>query len=256
MDDASYRVGSEDRGVVRLLTLDRPAKLNALTAAGFDSLRGHLEAAAADPEVAVCVLTGSGRAFCSGVDLSAMDGASGTAGLRSSFDPLLATLAHFEKPLVAAVNGLAVGFGATVLLHCDLVVVDETAQIRLPFVTLGTTAEAAATWLLPLLVGMQRAAWTVLGGQPLSADEAVACGLALATAPAGHAVDEALARAQVLAGHGVAPLVANKRLLRHGWAEQIVDAWQREAEAMVALAREVGTFGRSWPGREGDGRPS
>ncbi|HUA94599.1 MAG TPA: enoyl-CoA hydratase/isomerase family protein [Acidimicrobiales bacterium] len=256
MEEAPYRVGSEDRGAVRLLTLDRPAKLNALTAAGFDSLRGRLEEAATDPEVAVCVLTGSGRAFCSGVDLSAMDGGSGTAGLRSSFDPLLATLAHFEKPLVAAVNGLAVGFGATVLLHCDLVVVDETAQIRLPFVALGTTAEAAATWLLPRRVGMQRAAWAVLGGQPLSADEAVAAGLALATAPAGHAVEGALERAQVLAGHGVAPLVANKRLLRYGWAEQIVDAWQREAEAMVTLAREVGTFGRSWSGREGDRRPT
>jgi enoyl-CoA hydratase/carnithine racemase len=253
MDEMSYRVGSEDRGPVRLLTLDRPAKLNALTAAGFDALRANLEEAAADPEVAVCVLTGSGRAFCSGVDLSAMDGREGTAGLRSSFDPLLATLAHFEKPLVAAVNGLAVGFGATVLLHCDLVVVDEAAEIRLPFVALGTTAEAAASWLLPLRVGMQRAAWAVLGGQPLTAGEAVAAGLALATARPGQAVDDAMQRAQVLAGHGLAPLVANKRLLRHGWADQIGDAWQREVEAIVTLAREVGTFGRSWSGREGGG---
>lgn len=252
MDETPYRVGSEDRGAVRLLTLDRPAKLNALTAAGFDALRARLEEAAADPGVAVCVLTGSGRAFCSGVDLSAMDGGEGTAGLRSSFDPLLATLAEFPKPLVAAVNGLAVGFGATVLLHCDLVVVDETAQIRLPFVSLGTTVEAAGSWLLPLRMGMQRAAWAVLGGQPLSADEAVTAGLALATAPPGRSLDDAIERARVLAGHGVAPLVANKRLLRHGWAEQIVDAWQREAQAMVTLAGEVGTFGRSWSGREGE----
>jgi enoyl-CoA hydratase/carnithine racemase len=254
MGETAYRVRREDRGAVCLLTLDRPAKLNALTADGFDALGECLEAAAAEAGVAVCVLTGSGRAFCSGVDLSAMDGGGGTAGLRRSFDPLLATLAGFPKPLVAAVNGLAVGFGATLLLHCDLVIVDESAQIRLPFVALGTTVEAGASWLLPRRVGVQRAAWAVLGGQPLGAEEAVAAGLALATAPRGRAVDGAMDRAQVLAGHGAAALMANKRLLRHGWARQIGDAWRREAEAMVSMAREVGTIGQTWSVREDGGR--
>ena len=116
----------------------------------------------------------------------------GSTELGVDFDPLLDCLARFPKPLVAAVNGLAVGFGATLLLHCDLVVVDEAAQIRMPFVALGTCAEAGSSWLLPRRVGLQQASWMVLSGSPFSADDAVAAGFALARAPAGQALDEAL----------------------------------------------------------------
>src|SRR6202521_1151257 len=117
---SGYAVAVEDRDNIRVLVLDRPQKLNAFTAEGYRALKAQLDAAAADPHVAVCVLTGRGRAFSAGVDLTEMSRPGGSAELGTDFDPLLQCLARFPKPLVAAVNGLAVGFGATLLLHCDL----------------------------------------------------------------------------------------------------------------------------------------
>ncbi len=233
----------EDHDNVRVLVLDRPAKLNAFTAEGYRALRAQLEAAAADPHVAVCVLTGRGRAFSAGVDLTEMSRPGGATELGVDFDPLLDCLARFPKPLVGAVNGLAVGFGATLLLHCDLVVVDEDAEIRMPFVALGTCAEAGSSWLLPLRVGPQQASWMMLSGSPFSADDAVATGFALARAPAAHALDEALTLAGRLAAHSVDALVANKALLREGFAERITEVWQREKAAMAAIAQRLGPIG-------------
>ena len=123
-----YRVATEDHDRVRVFTLDRPEKLNAFTAEGYRVLTGELGAAAAAPEIRACVITGRGRAFSAGVDLSEMSRPGGAAELGTDFDPLLTALATFPKPLIAAVNGLAVGFGATLLLHCDLVVIDEAAE--------------------------------------------------------------------------------------------------------------------------------
>jgi len=242
-----FRVSAADEGPVRLLTLERPEKLNAFTAEGYLALTAELAAASSDDGVAACVLTGSGRAFSAGVDLSAMGRKGGAAELGRAFDPMLAALAEFEKPLLAAVNGLAVGFGATLLLHCDLVVVDAQATIRLPFAALGTAAEAASSWLLDRRVGPQRAMWMVLSAEPFGAEEAVATGFALAASAPGRVVEETMARAQALASHGVPALVANKRLLRRGWAEQIVGAWEVEKKAMLSLASQVGPIGWSEP---------
>jgi len=242
---SAYAISVEDHDAVRVLFLDRPAKLNAFTAEGYRALRSRLDSAAADPRVAVCVLTGRGRAFSAGVDLTEMSRPGGSAELGVDFDPLLDCLARFPKPLVAAVNGLAVGFGATLLLHCDLVVVDRGAEIRMPFVALGTCAEAGSSWLLPLRVGLQRASWLVLSGSALSADGAVAAGFALASAPSGQALDEALTVAASLAAHSVDALVANKSLLREGYPERISAVWQREKAAMAAMAEKLGPIGWS-----------
>jgi enoyl-CoA hydratase/carnithine racemase len=242
-DEPPYQVTWADHGRVRLLTLNRPTKLNAFTPEGYRVLRTALDTAAEDPGVAVCVLTGTGRAFSSGVDLSVMGRPDGSTDLGAEFDPLLERLATFPKPLVAAVNGLAVGFGATILLHCDIVVFDEAAEVRMPFVRLGTCAEAASSWLLPQRVGMQQASWMVLSGSALDARAAVANGFALALAPAGTVVAAALDRAQEIAAHPIAALVANKRLLREGWAQAIEAVWIREKEAMKAVAEELGPIG-------------
>jgi enoyl-CoA hydratase/carnithine racemase len=241
----SFVVLAEDHDKVRVLTLQRPEKLNAFTAEGYRVLTDHLDQAASDDEVAVCVLTGSGRAFSSGVDMSEMGRPGGPAELGALFDPLLRCLARFPKPLLAAVNGLAVGFGATILLHCDIVIVDERAEIRMPFVALGTAAEAAATWLLPRRVGPQHAAWMILSGSPLTSADAVVAGLAHAAAAPGHALEDALGVAAAIAAHRVPALVANKRLLRDGWATHIDDAWQREKTVMASLAHELGPMGWS-----------
>ena len=240
-----FAVLAEDHDRVRVLTLHRPEKLNAFTAEGYRVLTEELGRAASDDGVAACVLTGSGRAFSSGVDMSEMGRPGGPAELGAHFDPLLGSLARFPKPLLAAVNGLAVGFGATILLHCDIVVIDERAEVLLPFVSLGTAAEAAATWLLPRRVGPQQAAWMILSGSPVSAADAVEAGLAFAVAAPGRALEDALAVAATIATHRVPALVANKHLLRDGWAEHVDVAWQREKAVMASLAQELGPMGWS-----------
>ncbi len=247
----AFTLGREDRGAVRILTLDRPEKLNAFTADGYLQLTRQLGLAGSDDRVAVCVLTGRGRAFSSGVDLAEMGRPGGPAELGANFDPLLEALARFPKPLVAAVNGLAVGFGATILLLCDLVVVDEMAEITFPFARLGTSVEAAGSWLLPRRVGIQQATWLLLSSQPMGADQAVATGLALAKAGRGRALEHALSIAGAVAEHPVPALAANKRLLREGWAEAITEAWTRERRAMLELAEEVGPIG--WSGTDSNG---
>ena len=244
---SGYTVAVEDHEQVRALVLDRPQKLNAFTAEGYRALAAQLALTAEDPLVSVCVLTGRGRAFSAGVDLDEVSRPGGGDELGAEFDVLLEGLARFPKPLVAGVNGPVVGFGATVLLHCDLVVVEETATIRLPFVDLGTCAEAASSWLLPLRVGPQHASWLMLSGAVMNADEAVATGFALARVPAGRALEKALAIAQQLASHPLEALVANKRLLREGYTERIAAAWQREKVAMADMAETIGPI--AWPDR-------
>ncbi len=236
-------VVSEDHDHVRLLTLNRPEKLNAFTAGGYHALRQQLDDAATDAEIRACVLTGAGRAFSAGVDLTEMGRPDGAAELGAGFDPLIASLSTFPKPLLAAVNGLAIGFGATLLLHCDVVVVDEAAQIRVPFVALGTCAEAASSWLLPQRVGLQRASWMILSGEALDADAAVGAGFAFSKAPAGRTVAEALRLASTIAVHPLPALVANKALLRHGRAVVIEEVWRREKAAMQAIAEDLGPIG-------------
>jgi enoyl-CoA hydratase/carnithine racemase len=240
---SEFAIATEDRGRIRILTLDRPEKLNSFTPVGYASMAEVLATAAADDGVAVCVLTGRGRAFSAGVDLSVMGRPGGAAELGRHFDPMLDQLARFPKPLIAAVNGLAVGLGATILLHCDLVVVDEGAEIRMPFVSLGTSAEAASSWLLPRRVGMQQASWMILSGRGLNASEAVANGFAFAAAAAGQALDDALVLAEQMAAHETRALMVNKRLIRQGWAEAIEQAWSRERAAMLELAEQVGPIG-------------
>jgi enoyl-CoA hydratase/carnithine racemase len=239
---SEFAVAVEDHNGVRLLVLDRPAKLNAFTAQGYRMLTDRLDAAASDDAVAVVALTGRGRAFSAGVDLTEMGRPGGSAELGVHFDPLLRRLATFPKPLVAAVNGLAVGFGATILLHCDVVLVDAVAEIRMPFVALGTCAEAGSSWLLPLRVGAQQAAWMVLSASALSAQAAVDSGFALRSTLSGHVVEEALAMGQQMARHGVIALMSNKGLLRHGWAETIDEVWQREKAVMLAMAEKLGSI--------------
>jgi len=242
-DAQGFEVLAEDHGNVRLLTLARPDKLNAFTPGGYRALRTRLSDAAAAPDVAVCVLTGKGRAFSAGVDLNEMGRPDGKTELGAEFDPLLECLADFPKPLMAAVNGLAVGFGATLLLHCDIVIMDETAEVRLPFVTLGTAAEAGSSYLLPSRVGPQQAAWMMLSASTLTADDAVANGFALARSDAGRVLHDTLAMAQKMAVHGAIVLGANKRLLREGCAATIHETWRREKATMLALAEDLGTIG-------------
>ena len=155
-------------GVVTL-RLDRPAKKNALTKAMYMELTEALAAAQADDGVRAVVIAAAGDDFCAGNDI--MDFAQGLPELRAAADledlpvfRFLKALTFFDKPLIAAVQGQAVGVGVTLLLHCDLVVASDDARLSLPFLKLGLVPEAGSTLLLPQRIGHQRAfAWMALG---------------------------------------------------------------------------------------------
>jgi enoyl-CoA hydratase/carnithine racemase len=203
-----------DEGRVRILTLNRPAQLNSMNDALYDALAHALTLAAADPGVAVVILTGEGRAFCAGQDLAEMENRpTYPPGEVHGFTPFMDALDAFEKPLIAAVNGLGVGIGLTLLPYCDFVVMDEAARLRAPFVTLGVTAEAGSTLLLPALVGWSNAADILYTGRWIDAPTALQMGLVREVAPAGQVLDRARAIASQIAPNPVVSLVATKRLL-------------------------------------------
>lgn len=208
----------DDHGRVRLLTLNRPEALNAFTTTLYDATREALEAAAADPAVAVVVLTGAGKAFSAGQDLAEMGGLGSESrdGKPHGFAPFISTVATFPKPLLAAVNGVGVGIGCTVLPHCDIVLISETARLRAPFTALGVVPEAASSVTLPQAMGWQAAAEFLFTSAWLSAQEAVALGLARRTCPPESLLDETLTLAQRIAAMPVTSLVETKRLMLEG----------------------------------------
>lgn len=227
----------EDADRVRLMTLDRPEALNAFDDDLYDALRDGLVDAADRPDVAVVVLTGAGRAFTAGQDLGEMARPRRhDDGLAHGFPPFIETLEAFPKPLIAAVNGLGVGIGLTMLLHCDLVFVSTGARLRAPFVSLGVTAEAGSSYLLPARVGWQEAAHLLFASSWIGAEEAVACGLAYRICEPRSLLDEALDTARSIAAMPVPSLVATKRLLLDGRLDAVRAARSREVLAWGPLA--------------------
>ncbi|MGH3056175.1 MAG: enoyl-CoA hydratase/isomerase family protein, partial [Gaiellaceae bacterium] len=197
---------AELRDGVLLLTLNRPARRNAFNDAQYDDLRAALAQAQADDDTRVVVITGAGGAFSAGQDIDEM-------GSGRSFTPFVDQLSVFYKPLIAAVSGVAVGIGLTLLPHCDIVYVGESARLRAPFTALGLVCEAGSSLLLPLVMGPQRAAEVLFTAQWINAEQAVALGLAARVCPDHELLPAALATAQAIA---VQPLVAvqqTKRLL-------------------------------------------
>jgi enoyl-CoA hydratase/carnithine racemase len=234
MDEDHRPVRVVDEGPVRVVTFNRPAQLNAFSAASYYATARALEQAAGEDSVAAVVLTGAGRAFSAGVDLKEWRTGDSVA-LAAGFDSMLEQLDTFPKPLIAAVNGLAVGIGMTLLLHCDLVMADESARFRVPFVELGTGPEAASSWLLARAIGDQNATWALLSGDWMDIDTAVESGLVWRRFPPGHVLDEAVAVGRQLAALPRAPIVVTKRLLRQGFRDRVQETLRREAEASRSL---------------------
>jgi enoyl-CoA hydratase/carnithine racemase len=227
---------SEARGGVRLLTLDRPGSLNAFNDDLYDAVREGLADAAARDDVKVVVVTGNGRAFSAGQDMAELERArSHDDGAPHGFPPFIETVEAFPKPLVAAVNGLGVGIGLTLLPHCDIVLIADGARLRAPFVSLGVTAEAGSTALLPARIGWQAAAHLLYTAAWMDAAEAVACGLAWRACPPDALLDEALALAAQIAAMPMDSLVATKRLLLDARLDAVRAARAREDVRFAAL---------------------
>ena len=169
-----------DDNRVRTLTLNRPEALNAFNEALYDATAQALLTAADDPDVAVVVITGAGRAFSAGADLVEMQAnitnPRENAG-QHGFFTMLDVLSAFPKPLICAVNGVGVGIGATILGYADLAFMSSDARLKCPFTSLGVAPEAASSFLLPRQVGRQNAAWILMSSEWITAAEALEMGL-------------------------------------------------------------------------------
>ncbi len=232
---------THDEGGVRLLTLDRPDKLNAMTTALYRAGATALADAATDDSIGAVVITGNGRAFCAGNDLGELMGAAaGEAGEDQGrgFGAFMDALSTFPKPLLAAVNGVGVGIGMTMLPYCDVALIAESARLRGPFVPLGVAPEAGSSATLAAVMGWQRAAWVLLSGAWLSAADAVAGGLALEVVPDGEVVERTVAMAREIVTAGpLGSLTATKQLMVDARRDLVVAARTREDAAFAELFR-------------------
>jgi 2-(1,2-epoxy-1,2-dihydrophenyl)acetyl-CoA isomerase len=202
----------ETRPGYRVITLNRPERLNALNVEMADALTAALEAAQADPECRAVLLTGSGRAFCAGQDLNAIAGASHAeiGRLIDKYNPLVERLRGsafraLPMPVVCAVNGVAAGAGANIALACDIVLAARSATFVQAFAKIGLIPDCAGTWLLPRLVGMARARALAMLAEPLSAEKAAEWGMIWQAVDDDRLMQEAHAlTARLAAGPGVA----------------------------------------------------
>ncbi len=244
----------EDADRVRTITFTRASAANAFNEELYHAVADGLSLAAADDGVGAVVLTGDGRTFCAGTDLvemaalvAGLEGAdpaddpadgSGTAG--HGFVALLDALTTFPKPLLAAVNGAGVGLGLTILGHCDLVLVADSARLKAPFAEMGVPPEAASSLLLPARMGAQAAALALFSSRWISADQAVASGLALRAVPLDELAAETHALAAEIAALALPGLMATKRLLLASRAEAVARARALEDAAFADLLRGQG----------------
>jgi 2-(1,2-epoxy-1,2-dihydrophenyl)acetyl-CoA isomerase len=199
---------------VATITLDRPDALNALDAALKTELRSALAEVGGDRSVRVVVLTGAGRAFCAGQDLRERTAGFGRE-LRERYNPIILALRDLEVPVIAAVNGVAAGAGASIAFACDIRVAAETASFRLAFGRVGLVPDSGATWLLPRLVGPSLAAELIYTSEPLSAADALRVGLVSRVVPAETLMDEARGLAgRIVEGAPMANALAKRALAR------------------------------------------
>jgi enoyl-CoA hydratase/carnithine racemase len=228
-----------DDGAVRTLQIDRGGRKNAFDQEQYHGLATTLQSAADDDAVHVVVVTGTGDAFSAGQDLAEMaELAAGTSsGPATGFPSLLHELETFPKPLIAAVNGVAVGIGMTMLLHCDIVLVADTARMRVPFSELGVPPEAGSSVLFADVVGWQQAAELLFTSRWVTADEAVQMGLALRVFAAAELAGAAAALAEAIAARSPWAVQTAKRLLLEGRGTRVQDARSREDAAFGELFR-------------------
>ncbi len=208
-------VKTEIAGGIMTLTLARPDKKNALSNAMYRAMSDGLERAEKDPAVRVVLFQGDGDSFTAGNDIADFSAqANGKDTSESQAHVFISTISKATRPIVAAVQGNAVGVGTTMLLHCDLVFLADTAKLMTPFVNLALVPEAASSWLLPARIGHVRAYAMFALGEPLDAPTALACGLANAVVPAVELRAKARAAAEALTKRPAGSLNHTKALMR------------------------------------------
>ncbi len=226
-----------DHGRVRTVTLMRPEAKNAMNTAMWDGLAGALAEAEESPGVAVVVITGSKDSFSAGQDVIEMgrmamgervEGIHGFAGV-------CRILIDFPKPLILAVNGMGVGFGATILGLADLVFMSSTARLKCPFTMLGVAPELASSGSFPRLIGRQNASWVLLSSEWISAAECLEMGLAFKVCEPDELMATAMSHAEVLASKPISSLMASKRTIVEPIRAALHEAHDRENGEFAVL---------------------
>ena len=208
------QVAIADDGAVRVIRLNRPEKKNALTSPMYAAITRALHEADASATIRCVLLAGAPGAFCAGADIGEFLESAQSDGLRPKTVEFLHALAQTQKPLVAAVGGLAVGIGTTMLLHCVYVVAAESATFVTPFTRLGLIPEAASSLLGPRRMGHARAFALLVMGRPLTATAAKECGLVNEVVDAAAVEDSAMAAAREIAALPAGAVAQSRALLR------------------------------------------
>jgi enoyl-CoA hydratase/carnithine racemase len=205
----------KDEGAVRTIRMNRPDKKNALTSAMYDAMAEAIETAGGSSPIRSVLIMGVPGAFSAGNDLGDfMKAAMGGEGLGNAVLRFLHALARCERPLVAAVQGVAVGIGTTMMLHCDYAVAASDARFSTPFVALGLVPEAASSLLAPRLMGHRRAFELLVMGKPFGGEEAKAVGLINQVVPADQVDAEAMKAAQAIAALPPEAVAISRRLMK------------------------------------------
>jgi enoyl-CoA hydratase/carnithine racemase len=228
--NTSEQIQTERSEGILTLRINRPDKKNALNLAMYAALAAGIREAEHDDAVRVILITGTDDCFTSGNDLADFLAAPPT-GMESPVMQFLLALSQARKPLVAAVNGAAVGVGVTMLLHCELVYAGDSATFQMPFVNLGLCPEAGSTLLLPRLMGHQRAAELLLLGEPFTA--AKACELGIVTAICADPLAVARAKALQLAAQPAAAVRLAKELLKREYAAALQETIAEEGVQFI-----------------------
>jgi enoyl-CoA hydratase/carnithine racemase len=237
-DENPIQTELDDDGVL-LITLTRPHRKNAFNEAQWDGLASTLREAAQDPAVAVAVLTGADGNFSSGVDLSSFGGGPPPEredGFKSGFFACVAAIFGFDKPLLAAVQGVAVGGGCTIAVASDIVYVGESVRMRLPFANLGLVPEIASSYTLQASIGRQRAAELMFTAEWIDAERAVEVGMAARSFPDDELLPASLAKAREIAQWPVSALRGIKQTLQVAHRAGIEAAIEVEDRLMGELA--------------------
>jgi enoyl-CoA hydratase/carnithine racemase len=225
----SDTIKKELKDGVLLLTLNRPEKKNAFNTEQWETFTAELDAARANDDVTVVVITGAGKDFTAGQDLMDLPGPGDTPkyymGERA--------LADFDKPLIAAARGVAIGGGTTILFHCDIVYVGESIRMRMPFMSLAMAPEFASTYLLPQLIGPQKAAELIFTGEWIDAAKAVEVGIATKKFKDDELLPAAMAKAAEIAQMPLLSLREAKRLIKLAQKAGIEAAIKAERESMA-----------------------
>ena len=226
---------------IAMIEMARPEKKNALTQAMYRAMADAIAAAATDASVHALLITGQPGIFTAGNDLDDFMREPPAIGASSPVTTFMQALLDFDKPVVAAVTGTAVGIGVTMLLHCDLVYISDQAQLVLPFVNFGLVPEFGSSLLLPQLMGHTRAAQALLLGDPIGAAEAVSLGLASAVLPSSDLLAHARRMAERFNRLPPDAVCESKRLLRGATRAALDRAIQEENAAFTARLRNPDT---------------